>query len=65
MRRNKTVPRHHSKWAKLQGMVIESDGAVSQKDREVREAQISELMLETERREIACIRRAEERRRDY
>jgi hypothetical protein len=26
-------------------MMIESDGAVSQKDHEVREAQISELML--------------------
>jgi hypothetical protein len=45
----------------MQGMVIESDGAVSQKDREVREAEISELMLEAERREIACIWHAEER----
>ena len=41
--------------AKLQGMVTESDGAVSQQDREVEEARLGTLLLETERRECAAI----------
>ena len=45
--------------AKLQGMVTESDGAVSREDREIEEARIAGLLLEAERREAACIWAAE------
>jgi hypothetical protein len=42
-------------------MVVEENGAVSQKDRELEEARIGALLLEAERRECACIWAAEAR----
>jgi hypothetical protein len=46
---------------KLQAMAPENDGEVSKRDREVQEAQLSEQILEIERREVACIWAAEAR----
>jgi hypothetical protein len=44
---------------KLQGIVVEENDVVSQKDREIEEARIGGLLLEAKRRECACIWHAE------
>jgi hypothetical protein len=41
--------------SKLQAMIAEGDGAISQEAREVEEARIGGLLLEISRKEAACI----------